>query len=252
MALGFAKNGARVGLLGRSAGEISVTKLEIEDSGGAAHRILANVRDYERLCAAVEGMAAHFHAPLDVLVANAGVQGPIGPFHTIRPEEWKDVFEINLMGALNSVRAVLPGMVARRKGKIILIAGGGASKPRPNFACYAATKTALARFAESVAEEVREHNVQINCVAPGGAYTTMTDEILAAGDRAGMQELEDAQKVRATGGAPADKQIQLVSFLASDRSNHLTGKLIHVHDDWKKLENASMREDAFTLRRQKS
>ena len=196
-------------------------------------------------------MAAHFQKPLDVLVANAGVQGPIGPFHTIHPSEWQDVFQTNLLGTLNSVRAVLPGMVARRKGKIILIAGGGASNPRPNFACYAATKAALARFAESVAEEVREHNVQINCVAPGGAYTSMTDEILSAGDRAGTREMEDAHKVRSTGGAPAEKQIGLVSFLASDRSNHITGKLIHVHDDWKKLENSNMREEAYTLRRQK-
>ena len=102
---------------------------------------------------------------------------------------------------------------------------------------------------ESVAEEVRNHNVQINCFSPGGAYTSMTDEILEADERAGSSEVEDAEQIRLTGGVHADKQIRIALFLASERSNHLTGKLIDVTDDWKKLERENTHADAWTLRR---
>jgi 3-oxoacyl-[acyl-carrier protein] reductase len=104
---------------------------------------------------------------------------------------------------------------------------------------------------ETVAEEVRDFNVQINCFSPGGAYTSMTDEILSAGERAGVMEIERAEKVRVTGGVSAEKQIQFALFLASERSNHISGKLVHVADDLKKLEQANMTPDVLTLRRLK-
>jgi 3-oxoacyl-[acyl-carrier protein] reductase len=84
---------------------------------------------------------------------------------------------------------------------------------------------------------------------PGESYTSMTDEILQAGERAGAAEIEAAEKVRLTGGVSPEKQIQLALFLASQRSNHVTGKLIHVSDDWKRLEHENARPEAFTLRR---
>src|SRR5205823_12778901 len=102
----------------------------------------------------------------------------------------------------------------------------------------------------ALAEEVRDHHVQVNAMAPGAVYTHMTDEILQAGEEwAGSKEIEDAAKVRITGGVPPEKQTQLALFLASERSNHISGKLIHVNDDWKRLENANMNPEAFTLRR---
>ena len=79
----------------------------------------------------------------------------------------------------------------------------------------------------------------------------MTDEILEAGYLAGAKEMEEAEQIRLTGGVTAEKQIQLALFLASTRSNHITGKLIHVNDDWKKLEHGNMRPEAYTLRRNK-
>ena len=72
---------------------------------------------------------------------------------------------------------------------------------------------------------------------------------IEADERAGYKEVEDAEQIRLTGGVPADKQIQIALFLASDRSNHLTGKLIDVTDDWKKLERENTRPDSWTLRR---
>jgi 3-oxoacyl-[acyl-carrier protein] reductase len=142
-------------------------------------------------------------------------------------------------------------MIQRRSGKILIVSGEGAAGPRPGFAPYAASKAALARFVETVAEEVREHNVQINSMFPGDAYTSMTDEILHAGPAAGHAEIERAERVRLTGGISPDKQIQLALFLASERSNHVTGRLLNVQDDWKRLETENIRPDAYTLRRHK-
>jgi NAD(P)-dependent dehydrogenase (short-subunit alcohol dehydrogenase family) len=248
LAIGFAQAGARVGLLGRCQGELDVTKLEIEHAGGMALRFRADVCNFDELSAAVDRMTAQWGG-VHTLIANAAVQGPVGPFADQRPRDWQEVFGTNVIGVLNSCRAVLPQMIQRRYGKILVISGGGATNPRPNFACHAAGKAAVARFVESLAEEVRDQNVQVNSIFPGCTYTSMTDEILHAGNRAGAQEIEIAENVRLTGGTTADKQIQLALFLASERSNHVTGKLIHVQDDWKKLEYENGRPDAYTLRR---
>jgi NAD(P)-dependent dehydrogenase (short-subunit alcohol dehydrogenase family) len=248
LAIGFAKAGMRVGLLGRSQTELDLTKLEIEDAGGSAHRFRADVRDFEQFSAAVDRMTT-LCGEVDVLVANAAILGPIGPFAEHRPRDWNEVFETNVIGVMNACRTVLPQMIQRRRGKILVIADSSSSSPRPNLAPYSASKAAVVRFVESVAEEVRDHNVQINCFSPGGAYTTMTDEILEADERAGSKEIEDAEQIRLTGGVSADKQIQIALFLASERSNHLTGKLIDITDDWKKLERENTRPDAWTLRR---
>lgn len=248
LAIGFARAGFRVGLLGRSQSELDLTKLEIEHAGGVAHRFRADVRDFEQFSNAVDRMTEIYGA-VQTLIANAAILGPIGPFAEHRPRDWKEVFETNVIGVMNACRTVLPQMIQRRRGKILVIADASASHPRPNFAPYAASKAAVVRFVESVAEEVRNHNIQINCFSPGDAYTSMTDEILRADDLAGSREIEQAEQTRLTGGIAPDKQIQLALFLASERSNHLTGKLIDVTDDWKKLERENTRPDAWTLRR---
>ena len=217
LALGFAAEGARVGLLARSEGELDLAKLEIEQAGGQALRLRADVREPEDLAHAVERMRSNFGG-LDVLIAAAGVQGPIGPFLFSKPKAWNETVEINLIGAANACRVALPPMIEKRSGKVILISGGGSA--------YA------------------------NVIAPGAAYSTMTDEILRAGEeRAGRKEIEDAERVRVTGGIPAEKQIALALFLASERSNHISGKLIHVNDDWKRFEQENMKSEMYTLRR---
>jgi hypothetical protein len=86
-------------------------------------------------------------------------------------------------------------------------------------------------------------------MSPGGTYTHMTDEILQAGDSAGSKEGEDARRIRLTGGVPPDKQIELALFLVSEKSNHVSGKIIHVNDDWKRLEHSNIHPELFTLRR---
>jgi 3-oxoacyl-[acyl-carrier protein] reductase len=249
LALGFAAEGARVGLLARSEAEIDLAKLEIEQAGGTALRLRADVRHPEEMAHAVERMRSVFGA-IDVLICAAAVQGPIGPFVTVKAKAWNETLETNLIGVANSCRAALPPMIEKRSGKVILISGGGSAYSRPNFTAYGVSKTAVVRFAETLAEEVADYNIQVNCIAPGAAYSHMTDEILQAGeDRAGAKEIADAERVRITGGIAPEKQVALALFLASERSNHISGKLIHVNDEWKRYEQESMRPDLFTLRR---
>ncbi len=236
-----------MGLLARSKSELDVAKLEIEHGGGTALRIRADTRDFEAVSAAVDRMRVSFGG-VYVLVAAAAVQGQIGPLAECKPKLWAETIETNLVGVMNCLRAVLPHMIERRAGKIIVLSGGGAAYARPYFSSYAASKAAVVRLVESVAEEVRDFNIQINCLAPGGTYTHMTDEIIHAGEKAGQKDQEEAEQVRLTGGTPPEKQIRLALFLASEQSNHISGKLIHVNDDWKRLE-ANMNPEAYTLRR---
>ncbi|HLJ44457.1 MAG TPA: SDR family oxidoreductase [Bryobacteraceae bacterium] len=248
LALGFAAAGARVGLLARSKAELDLADLEIEHAGGAALRLRADVTDFEQVMAAVDRMRGHYGS-VQVLVCAAAVQGPLGPLWESNPKAWAETIQTNLVGVMHCCRAVLPGMIEKRAGKIIALSGGGAAKPRPFFSAYATAKAAMARLVETIAEEVRDHNIQINCMSPGGAYTSMTDEILRAGDKVGAQEIEDAVQVRQTGGISPEKQIQLALFLASEESNHISGKLINVNDDWKKLKSGNIHSEIFTLRR---
>ena len=249
LAMGFAAEGAWVGLLARSQSELDLAKLEIEQAGGKALRLRADVREPDELAHAVERMRSSFGG-LDILIAAAAVQGPIGPFLSSKPKAWNETVEINLIGVANACRVALPPMIEKRSGKIILISGGGAASARPNFTAYAASKAAVVRFGENLAAEVGDHNIQVNIMAPGAVYSTMTDEILRVGEeKAGRKETEDAEQVRITGGVPAEKQIALALFLASQRSNHISGKLIHVRDDWKRFEQENMKPELYTLRR---
>jgi len=249
LAIGFATRGARVGLLARSKPELDLCHLEIEHGGGNALRIRADVADYEQVAASVERMRVQFGSPAQVLVCAAATLGHAGPFGDSSPKHWNELINTNLLGVMNAIRAVLPGMIQHRKGKIIVLTGGQGSQARPNFALYGATKAAIVALVEGLAEELRDHNVQINCMSPGASYTHMTDQVLAAGDRAGWKEVEDAQHVRITGGVPAEKQIELALFLASEESNHISGRLIHVLDDWKRLRDAAVKPELYTLRR---
>jgi len=250
LSIGFAGQGARVTLVARSKAELDLCHLEIEHAGGTALRMRTDVCDYEQMVAAVERSRVQFGGPVQVLVCAAAVLGPIGPFAESSPKDWQEMIDTNLVGVMNACRAVLPQMIEKRAGKFIVLAGVGGKMPsRPNFAIHSATKTAVVRFAESISEELLEHNIQVNCLAPGETYTHMTDQILAAGDRSGWRETETARQVRLTGGVTPEKQIDLALFLASPQASHITGRMIHVEDDWKKLKNGTIPSELYRIRR---
>lgn len=249
LALGFARLGARIGLIGRSKAEIDLAHIEIEQHGGNALRLRADVTDAEELTAAFERATVVFRSPIDVLICAAGIAGPLQPFLETSLAAWTETLEINLLGVVHCCRAVLPSMVARRSGKILVLVCEADSKPNLNFSAYDTSKTAVVRFVEAISAEVADHNVQINCLDPGRSYTNLTDEIIHAEGRLEPSVVADAKEIRRTGGVSPEVQMAFASFLASEDSNHVTGKLIRLADDLKKLRNASLRPDTFALRR---
>jgi NAD(P)-dependent dehydrogenase (short-subunit alcohol dehydrogenase family) len=144
-------------------------------------------------------------------------------------------------------------MIQRRKGKMINLSGGGATSPRPFFSAYSASKTAVVRLTETLAEEVAEFNIQVNTISPGAMNTRLLDEIARAGAAAGPKAMQEVTKQLQTGGTLMEKPAALALFLASEESDGLTGRVISaVWDDWKTIPQHLpdiMSSDMYTLRR---
>lgn len=189
-----------------------------------------------------------------ILVNNAGIYGPKGEIEKINWLEWVRTIEINLLGSVLMTRAVLPHFKQQRYGKIIQLAGGGATAPMPRISAYAASKAAIVRYTETLAEEVRDMGIDVNAIAPGALNTQMLDEILDAGpDVVGKAFYDRSLKQKISGGAGLDMGSELALFLASPASDGISAKLISaVWDKWedwpKHLEELSS-SDAYTLRR---
>jgi len=191
---------------------------------------------------------------LDVLVNNAGVQTPIGPFWTNPWAAWRQAFQVNLFAPVRLCQLCVPWMEQHRYGRIVNVSGGGATRARPNFSAYAAAKAALVRFSETLAEEVRGLGITVNCVAPGPLPTKLLEEIVAAGPQtAGRTEYEQACRGLQAPRDVLGRAAALCLALASPQSAAITGKLISaVWDPWEKLETYArdlMRTDVYTLRR---
>ena len=234
IALALAGAGARVVLVSRTPAELERVAAAVRASGAEAHVLpadVANPADVATLAARTGALG-----PVDILVNNAGVYGPIGPFASTDLDEWWRALEINLRGPLLTSRAFAPGMMERRRGKIINLSGGGATAPLPNLTLYSVSKTAVVRFTETLAQELAPYNVQVNAIAPGAVDTRLQDQLLAAGERAGADLFSRISSLRASGagGVPATVPAALALWLASDESGSLTGKLISApHDPWR-------------------
>ena len=112
---------------------------------------------------------------------NAGVYGPKGPIEDVAWDEWEHAIRVNLLGSVLCCRALVPHFRANGYGKIIQLSGGGATSPLPRLSAYAASKAAVVRFAETLAEEVRGTGIDVNAIAPGALNTRLLDEVLEAG-----------------------------------------------------------------------
>jgi NAD(P)-dependent dehydrogenase (short-subunit alcohol dehydrogenase family) len=191
---------------------------------------------------------------LDILVNNAAIAGPSGPIETIDWHEWMRTVEINLLGAVLLSRAVLPHFKQVKRGKIIQLSGGGATSPLPHLSAYAVSKAAVVRFVETLAEENREHHIDVNAIAPGALNTRMLDDILAGGPECIGAELhERLLREKQSGGTPLGRGAELAVFLGSSLSDGITGKLISaVWDPWAafpdRLDELNG-TDIYTLRR---
>lgn len=250
IALALAREGARVGLLARSREELEEVAGEIEGLGGATWMGTADVAQPEQVRVAIGELLDAWDG-IDVLINNAGIQGPIGPVHEVSVEEWIHTIQVNLIGCYLCTRLVLPGMIERRYGKIVNLSGGGAVSPRPRYSAYGAAKAGVVRLTESLAAEVAEYGIEVNAVAPGAINTKMVEETLAAGEAAGAQEQAGAKRQLESGGTDPGLPASLVVYLASSHSDGLTGRLISaVWDDWRELDvEGVMATEAFTVRR---
>jgi 3-oxoacyl-[acyl-carrier protein] reductase len=191
---------------------------------------------------------------LDVAVCNAGIYGPKGRIEEVDWQAWAEAIQINLLGTVLTCRAVVPMMKAARSGKIIVISGGGATKPMPQLSAYAASKAGVVRFAETLAEELTEFGIDVNSVAPGALNTRLLDEVLAAGpEKVGPAFYQASLRQKETGGDSLELGAALCVWLASAASNALTGKLLSAKwDPWRDLGSraAELRNsDVYTLRR---
>jgi NAD(P)-dependent dehydrogenase (short-subunit alcohol dehydrogenase family) len=248
----FLQSGAKVVIVSRTPQQLDQTATEFQDLSSNVISVIADVSNFNDIKKFVERTLSVF-GTIDILVNCAAIQEPIGPFIEVNIEQWQANIRTNLFGTVMSCKAVLPMMVKNGWGKIINFSGGGATSPRPNFSAYATAKTAVVRFTETLALEVKPYCIDVNAIAPGAVNTRMTQEIVAAKNRAGKVEFSHAMRVSRNSGVSAKRAAELAVFLASDQSNGITGRLLSaVWDDWQSLgENTNLMADSglFTLRR---
>ncbi len=251
LALTLAKAGANLALLARNEAALVELAREIGAQGGKVIPLAADISFPEAIPAALEQVQRKL-GEVDILINAAGRQAPIGPFSENDLAAWEHTLKVNLLGPVHLIHAVLPAMMARCRGKIINFSGGGATAPRPNFSAYAVSKAALVRLTETLAEELKPYNIQVNAVAPGAVNTRMLDEIMAAGAKAGAEYRQALERAR-NGGTPVELVCNLILFLASDAAGGLTGKLISApHDPWAEWAGKDDELNAtplFTIRR---
>lgn len=250
----FVREGANVMLCARDAKILDGTRADLATLAASGQKVLAHACDVsseQQVNALAEAAIAKLGA-VNVLVANAGVYGPLGPTESVPLEEWKRAIEINLFGVLLPCRALIPHFKAAGHGKIIIISGGGATNPLPNISSYAASKAAVVRLMETLSEELKAHHIDVNAVAPGALKTRMMQEVLDAGpEKVGADFFAKNLKWAETGATPPALAANLCAYLASSESDGVTGRLISAQwDPWKTLHTHKEEfGDIYTLRR---
>jgi len=250
----LASEGADLLICARSSAQLETARQQV--SGGASRTVFAEAVDVsvESDVRRLVDVASDQLGGVDVLICNAAIYGPKGSIDELDWTEWVQAININLLGTVLCCRLLLPLLRKSPRGKIILISGGGATKPLPFLSAYAASKAAIVRFGETLAEELRPNEIDVNSVAPGALNTRMLQEIIDAGPEKVGKEFYDASlKQKDSGGTPLEKGAGLCLYLASDESNGITGKLISaVWDPWLRFQDYRedlTNTDVFTLRR---
>lgn len=229
----LATAGARVAVLARSSGEIAETARLINQSGGCAEAFTADVTVPSDVLNAA-GKIEQSLGPVDLLINNAGEIKPFGPLWETNTDEWWRNLEVNLRGPLLCIRAVMPGMVARRRGRIINIASGAATQSTPYFSSYIAAKTALVRFTECLALEAKPYGVSLFALTPGTVRTAMSSYSLDSTE--GRKWLPWFRKIFDQHmDVPVDRPASLALELASGKADALSGRLISIFDDLESL-----------------
>jgi 3-oxoacyl-[acyl-carrier protein] reductase len=209
IAVELAEAGMKVAVAARSTTEIEETAAQV---GGIA--IQCDVSDRASVKRMVERTEEEL-GPIDLLVSNAGISIEEGDAWTLDPDEWWRVFEVNILGVYLCCRAVIPGMLERGGGRIVNVASGAAYLPGSSSTAYSASKAAVHRFSETLANQLKDRGIPVFSISPGLVKTRMTEDF---GDDAPWTPPELAPK--------------LVRALASGRLDGLAGRYLHAeHDD---------------------
>jgi NAD(P)-dependent dehydrogenase (short-subunit alcohol dehydrogenase family) len=249
IALALARVGAAVAVVARSSDQLAETVSLIEGAGERAISFPADVTDEQATDQMADDVKRQL-GPVDLLVNNAGIIGPIGPVWEADADEWWECIVVNLRGPFLCARAVLPHMVARHSGRIINVSSGGGLGASP-YGSYGISKCALTRFSENLAVETKEHGISVFAIHPTFVRTAMTE---------GAAELPGDDKwlgglfrrnLAEERGAPPERAAELVLLLASGRADALSGRFISVRYDLADMiaRSEAIREnDLYTLR----
>lgn len=233
----LAAGGKRVAVAARTASEVDDVARAID-----GYAIPLDVTDATAVRAAVAEVEEAL-GPIELLVANAGLAGPVAPFWEQDAEDWWHVVDVNLRGPFLCSHAVLPRMVERGGGRVVAVASNAAFMPLadgflPPISAYAASKAALVRFVEAIAAEAGAHGVRAFAVSPGMVRTSMTEGL--------FEDVPD------DAWSPPDLTAALVERIADGSLDALSGRYLHArNDDWETLPSRAAEiaeHDLLTLR----
>jgi NAD(P)-dependent dehydrogenase (short-subunit alcohol dehydrogenase family) len=227
----MAREGAKVVALSRTSDEVDQTVAEIKQAGGEALSVTADISSVSDMQQTYDEIERKY-GRLDIVFANAGINGVWAPLDELEPDEWQKTIDVNLTGTFLTVKYALP-MLKRQGGSIIITASVNGTRIFSNTGAtaYSCTKAAQVAFTQMAALELAKHKIRVNVVCPG-AIDTNIDESTTKRDI--EQEKEPVEfpegSIPLTDGKPgtSEQVADLVLFLASDRARHITGTPIWI------------------------
>jgi NAD(P)-dependent dehydrogenase (short-subunit alcohol dehydrogenase family) len=233
VAMAFADAGAAVALIARSETELAHTVELIETTGGAVAAAVADVTDAAQLSATVAVLRRRL-GPVDLLVNNAGIMGPVGPMWEIDPVEWWTTMDVNVRGIVLCSQLVLPDMVAARRGRIINITSQAGVHRWPLVSAYSVSKAAVVKLTENLALETSRHGIGVFSVHPGllpiGISETVAAHTPTTSHEAHIRSWALKELAEGRGADPA-RAVELLVRLAAGDGDGLSGRHLSVHDD---------------------
>src|SRR5829696_5765149 len=217
LAQALARRGVLVGLIARSRSDLDDTASLLAAEGGVAATSVADVTDTGQLARAVSEITRDL-GPIDLLVNNAGVVGPIGPLWEVDDDDWWHTMEVNVRGVVRSTHAVLPQMVVRGRGRIINVSSQAGVHRWPLVSAYSVSKAAVTKLSENLAHEVSRFGISVFSVHPGLLAVGMGTTVLESTPTDGFeQHVKDwtARELDEGRGATPDQAIDLIVRLAA-------------------------------------
>lgn len=226
-ALLLAKAGANVAVLSRTQEEIDETATEIEALGAKAIAVTADTSEDADMREAVAKTIERF-GKLDIVVANAGINGVWAPIEDIKPDEWDQTITVNLRGTYLTIHHAVPHLEAAGGGAIVIISSinGTRTFTTPGASAYSATKAAQVAMAQQLALELGPRKIRVNAICPGAIESEISDNTQSRGTEKTKIPVDFPKgDIPITDGKPgkADDVAEAILFLVSDASRHITG-----------------------------